>query len=265
MIRFSARHIVGLGAAIIVIALALPGCSPARDDAALLGGRVWQATEVRTTRGLTPTLNTAAPTSEFADGKVSGTTGVNRYNGQYKTESGDKISIQLGPMTLMAGPPEAMALEQAFVEAMKTATRYSVTETELSLQDDSGQVLVSYKLLKETPLVGTEWNCTMYNNGRQGFQGLIASSTITAVFGEDKSLTGNAGVNTYNGQYSASNGKITIDPAIATTRMAGPPDLMTQEQEYLAALPRATVYKIEGATLMLRDATGAAIASYEAK
>jgi heat shock protein HslJ len=265
MIRISAPRFALLIAAIAILASSGTGCSPARDDSALLLGRVWQATEVRTAAGLVPAPKTAGPTSEFASGKVSGTTGVNRYNGQYTTKSGDKIEITVGPMTLMAGPPAAMALEQSFVEALKSAKSYSVTETTLTLLDASGNALVNYKVLKETPLVGTKWNCTMYNNGRGGFQGVIATSTITAVFGEDGSLSGNAGVNTYNGKYSADNGTIKIDAQIATTMMAGDPEIMAQEAAYLAALPQSSTYKIEGSTLTLRDAGGAAMAGYEAK
>jgi heat shock protein HslJ len=265
MIRIPAPRLAILCVAAAVVALSLAGCAPVKDNSALLTGRVWQATEVRTAKGMAPTPSADGPTSEFSADKVSGTTGVNRYNGTYTTKAGDKITITVGPMTLMAGPPAAMALEQAFIEALKSATSYAVTETTLTLKDASGSALVSYGVLKETPLVGTEWKCTMYNNGRGGFQGVIETSTITAVFGEDQSLTGNAGVNTYTGKYSADNGAIKIDSGIATTKMAGDPEVMAQEAAYLAALPQATVYEIQGSTLTLRDAGGAAMAGYTAK
>jgi heat shock protein HslJ len=265
MIRISAHRIALVATSIALFAVAMTGCSPARDNSALLTGKVWQATEVKTAKGLVPAPKSGGPTSEFVSAKVSGTTGVNRYNGQYTTKSGDKIEITIGPMTLIAGPPAAMALEQSFVEALKSAKTYSVTDTTLELKDGSGDVVVTYGVLKETPLVGTKWNCTMYNNGRGGFQGVIPTSTITAVFAEDGSLSGNAGVNSYNGKYAADNGTIKIDPQIATTMMAGDPEVMAQEAAYLAALPKSTQYKIEGSTLTLRDATGAAMAGYEAK
>jgi heat shock protein HslJ len=265
MIRIQTQRVLLIGAFLAVVALSF-GCSAsARDDSALLAGNQWQATQVRTAKGLVPAPDTGGPTTEFADGKVSGSTGVNRYNGEYATEPGDKIKITVGPMTLMAGPPAAMALEQSFITALKSATRYTVTETTLTLQDDAGDVLVSYKILKATPLVGTKWDCTMYNNGRGGFQSLVASSAITAVFGKDDSLTGNAGVNNYNGKYTADNGTIKIDPTISSTMMAGDPEIMAQEAAYLAALPKATTYDIDGSTLTLRDATGAAMAGYQAK
>jgi heat shock protein HslJ len=266
MTRIPANRLLLMGALLAVVVLSSFGCSSSgRDDSALLAGNQWQATQVRTEKGLVPAPSTGGPTTEFADGKVSGSTGVNRYNGEYATKQGNKIEITIGPMTLMAGPPAAMALEQSFVTALKSATRYTVTETTLTLQDDAGDVLVSYKILKATPLVGTTWDCTMYNNGRGGFQSLVASSAITAVFGKDDSLTGNAGINNYNGKYSADNGSIKIDSAISSTMMAGDPEIMAQEAAYLAALPKATTYDIDGSTLTLRDATGAAMAAYQAK
>lgn len=265
MTRVPASRFVLLAVAAALLAVALSGCTADKDNSAQLTGRAWQAVQVRTAQGMVPAPSAIAPTSEFESGKISGSAGVNRYNGTYTTESGDKIAITVGQMTLMAGTPAAMALEQAFIEALKSARKYTVTETTLTLQDDSGETLVSYEVLKETPLVDTKWNCTMYNNGRGAFQGVIETSTITAVFGEDESLTGNAGVNNYNGTYSADNGAIKIDLAIATTMMAGDPEVMAQEAAYLAALPKATVYKIEGSTLTLRNAEGAAMAAYEAE
>lgn len=156
MIRISAPRLAMLGAAIALIALALAACAPAGDDSALMTGRVWKATQVCTTEGLTSAPSAGGPTSEFVEGRVSGTTGVNRYSGEFETKSGGKVRITVGPMTLMAGSPEAMALEQAFIEAMKSATHFSVTETELTLQDDGGNVLVSYQVLKEPPPIGVE-------------------------------------------------------------------------------------------------------------
>jgi heat shock protein HslJ len=58
---------------------------------------------------------------------------------------------------------------------------------------------------------------------------------------------------------------MTIDAAIATTKMAGPEELMQQEAAYLAALPQTATYAIEGDELWLRDSTGAALAHYVAR
>jgi heat shock protein HslJ len=47
--------------------------------------------------------------------------------------------------------------------------------------------------------------------------------------------------------------------------MAGPDEFMAQEAAYLAALPQTATYQIDGDTLWLRDAEGAALAQYVAE
>jgi heat shock protein HslJ len=144
-----------------------------------------------------------------------------------------------------------------------------VTTDSLELRDGAGEVLVTYQLVEPTPLTGTEWQATAYNNGRGGLQSLAADSTITAVFGEDGTLSGNASINQYNTAYvisteqvGGSDGTMTIDAAIVTTKMAGPEELMTQEAAYLTALPETATYTVDGSELWLRDADGAALAHY---
>ena len=104
-----------------------------------------------------------------------------------------------------------------------------------------------------------------YNNGKGGLQSLAASSAITATFGSDGSLAGNASVNRYTTTYATSGDTMSVDAQIVTTKMAGPEKLMKQESAYLAALPRTATYTIEGDELWLRDSTGAALAHYVAR
>ena len=156
-------------------------------------------------------------------------------------------------MTMMAGPPEAMAQETAYFAALTKVTQFAVTADSLTLTDDEGTVLVRYAVVQPTTLEGTEWDALAYNNGKGALQSLAASSAITATFGSDGSLTGKAGVNRYTTTYATSDGAMTIDAAIATTKMAGPEELMKQEAAYLAALPQTATYTIEGDELSLRD------------
>jgi heat shock protein HslJ len=82
------------------------------------------------------------------------------------------------------------------------------------------------------------------------------------VFGDDGSLTGNASVNRYTTGCTTSGETMSIDAAIATTKKAGPKELMRQEAAYLAALPETATWSVEGDDLWLRDADGAAPAHY---
>ncbi len=258
-------------AALVVLALsgslALAGCTGTggggakADDSAKLEG-LWQADEVLVGTSMQPAVNV---TAEFKGGMVSGSGGVNRYNGSYKTSSGNTIEFGKIASTMMAGPQDLMDVEQAYFAALGKAASFDVSATKLELKADDGTVLVSYSPLKPTTLTGTKWVCTAYNNGKQAVVGVIETSTITAEFSADEKLSGDAGVNSYNTTYQADQGEIKISAAIITTKMAGPQDLMDQEAAYLAALPQATKYRIDGDQLELRDANDAMIALYTAE
>jgi len=257
-----------------LLALALlvsSGCSSGADSGSTgadngkaLEGKVWKATEVA---GVTTVLTEKGTevTAAFAAGELSGFGGVNRYTATYDTQSGDTITISQPAATLMAGPPEAMAQEQAYFAALTKATKYAVSSDSLTLMDDQGTTLVRYAVVQPTTLEGTEWDALAYNNGKGALQGLAASSAITATFGSDGSLSGNAGINQYSTTYTTSGDTMSIDAQIVSTQMAAPADLMKQEAAYLAALPQTATFTIEGDELWLRDSTGAALAHYVAK
>jgi heat shock protein HslJ len=91
----------------------------------------------------------------------------------------------------------------------------------------------------------------------------LPDTEVTAVFGEDGTLTGSAGCNTYRATYEADRGTITIgEPAATRKACAEPEGVMEQEQAYLAALPQATSYRVEGSSLSLLTAEGTYVAIY---
>jgi len=272
--RLSHRRVLPIAAAVALVVLtafAGAGCSSGdgssgsgSSDGATLEGTTWKATEIA---GVSAVLTEKGVevTAAFAAGELSGSGGVNRYTATYTTPSDGKIEISQPAATLMAGPPKAMAQEEAYFAALAKATQYTVTADELTLMDDQGATLVRYAAVEPVTLEGTEWDALAYNNGKGALQSLAADSAVTATFAADGSLAGNAGVNQYSTTYTTSGDAMTIDAAIATTKIAGPEELMRQEAAYLAALPQTATYTIEGDELWLRDASGAALAHYVAK
>lgn len=69
------------------------------------------------------------------DGKVSGSTGVNSMGSKLDPEALSSGRFSLGPImsTRRAGPPALMAVESAFVEALRKADSYSVKKSTLTL------------------------------------------------------------------------------------------------------------------------------------
>lgn len=75
-------------------------------------------------------------------GRIAGFSGVNRYFGTYELGDGT-VTLSITGMTRMAGPPEAMALEQAFVElANGGSCTYDVAEQTLNLYRDDRLVMM---------------------------------------------------------------------------------------------------------------------------
>jgi heat shock protein HslJ len=92
---------------------------------------------------------------------------------------------------------------------------------------------------------------------------LILGATITAEFRSPGMITGNAGCNQYFAQYTPTGSALTIG-TIGCTEMycSSPEGVMEQEHEYLALLPKAAAYAMNGGNLVIWDASGREILVY---
>jgi len=81
-----------------------------------------------------------------AEGRISGTAGVNRMIGQLGS-SPDKLFDKVGT-TRMAGPPELMKLEQGFLNALRSVNRYENSGNTLSLYADD-KLLLQFEISEE--------------------------------------------------------------------------------------------------------------------
>ncbi len=121
--------------------LALAGCGQAGGP---LDGTSW--------RLVGWTLSSLHPldftiTARFAEGRISGSAGVNSYGGPYKTGpgpltggSGAGDAFAAGPLavTAMAGPEPAMRAEKAYLTLLGQARSFQVTGGRLTLYDQGG-------------------------------------------------------------------------------------------------------------------------------
>jgi heat shock protein HslJ len=84
------------------------------------------------------------PTAEFSgDGRVTGSTGCNRFDGPYTLE-GDKLSV--GPLTAGKEPcpaKEAAAQEEGYLAALESAVRIEPAGPQLTLLNAKGQKAVT--------------------------------------------------------------------------------------------------------------------------
>lgn len=199
--------------------------------------------------------------ARFGDDTVGGSAPVNSYSGPYTT--GGDSAIDIGPVasTMMAGPAKAMALEAAYFKALEAVRSYSVEGGTLHLADGEGVTLLTYAAEAPPTLTGRTWKATGYNNGNEAVVSLVAGSDVTAVFGDTDTVSGSSGVNTYEGPYTVAGTSMSVGD-LTTTRVAGPAELMKQEQQYLAALRSAATWSVSGGALELRTADGDLAVTY---
>ena len=106
---------------------------------------------------------------------------------------------------------------------------------------------------------GNAWNLTELE-GDAVVEGTTIDLTITA-----ESISGNAGCNSYNGsvELDIANSTMTVGPDVVSTMMACEEPIMAQEQKYLDVLTRVTSYEVASDELILKDAEGIAIATFD--
>ena len=174
------------------------------------------------------------------------------------TLDGDALTIGEVATTLVGCESDRQAIEAAFVERLSRVARARASADELVLLDADGAELLRFR----APSLEGAWTATAFRQ-RDAVASPLPGSEVTATF-ENGELTGSAGCNGYSGTYTSGRGTIEI-PRPAATEMAceRPPGVMEQEQAYLAALPAAARYAVEGSTLTLLAADGTIVATFE--
>ena len=106
---------------------------------------------------------------------------------------------------------------------------------------------------------GNAWNLIELE-GDAVVEGTTIDLTIT-----EESVSGNAGCNSYNGsvELDIDNSTMTVGPDVVSTMMACEEPIMAQEQKYLDVLTRVTSFEVASDELILKDAEGIAIATFD--
>jgi heat shock protein HslJ len=228
-----------------------PSVSPA------LEGTAWQLTDYVGPAGSTLAVPEAvAATATFTDGTMAGNAGCNQYTATY-TLDGDKITIGTPAMTAMACPEPQMALEKAYTTALAKVATYAIAGQTLELRTAEGTVGLRYKAAETPTLTKTRWVATSINTGTGATQSVVAGSTVTAIFGEDGTVAGSGGCNTYNGTYTVDGAALMFGPILSSKMACADEALTKQETNFFAALAKVTTHAFSGDNLELRDAEGA--------
>lgn len=198
-----------------------------------------------------------APSATFENGVVGGSTGCNHFSAPFTVDGGSMKIGKIGA-TLMACPPPADAVESAYLAALGEVAGWQMDGSALDLVDGDGGELLRYEAASP---VG-DWEATSIQTGN-ALSSPLPGTTITATFADDGTLSGSAGCNQYTGSYTLDGGSIEIGTLAATKKAcAAPEGVMEQEAAYLAALPTATHFRVDGGSLALLAADGTFVASY---
>lgn len=190
--------------------------------------------------------------------EIGGSSGCNTFFGSY-TVDGEWIFVGvLASTEIFCDEPEGvMEQERSYLSAINNAQTYQINGDELQMINSEGDILLTYNRVEATPLVGTDWVLTGYNNGMGGFVSLIGGTHVNALFGEDGILSGSGGCNSYNAAYQVSDNQIRIEAPISTSMFCGSPEgTMVQENAYLSALETSSTYEIQGNQLIILAENG---------
>ncbi|NBC15312.1 MAG: META domain-containing protein [Gammaproteobacteria bacterium] len=261
--RLLRNPVAALLLAALLLAVGLPGTAWA---AAGLEDRDWQLTQYRTDAGLTDAVEADRPAVlRFEDGRLGGSAGCNRLLGGY-TVDGEELRIRPNlASTMMACPPPLMDQEQAVTAALPQVASFDVSDDGLVLTDADDATLLAFTELESTPLTGTTWSLTHYNNGKGAVTSVLPGSDFVLMLADDGRLSGRA-CNNYRGGFIAADGDFALEGPLAATKMLcpDPEGVNAQEAAYFAALERAAAYRIRGDELVLLDADGATQARFQA-
>ena len=89
-------------------------------------------------------------------------------------------------------------------------------------------------------MAASSWQVVALNNGQQAVVNVLDGTTLTIAFGEDGTVTGSSGCNSFRGPYTSAAGVVKLGP-LASTMMAclDPEGVMDQEAQLVAALESA--------------------------
>jgi heat shock protein HslJ len=174
------------------------------------------------------------------NGLLGGNSGINRYSGGFKIDNvgGVHWNTPGFSSTMMAGPEDLMNLEQQFLGALQSTQRIKVLRQGLTFETEDGTTRLEFvetnrQVVLENFLGKKLVLAKMITEGKQ--TALPADPQLTLL--ADGKVSGESGVNSYFGGYNLlPQDGIAFPMAFATTRMAGPQELMDLEGSFLSAL-----------------------------
>ncbi|WP_027126385.1 META domain-containing protein [Gelidibacter mesophilus] len=198
------------------------------------------------------------------DNRVSGFSGCNSFMGTYKLEKDNLISFSQMASTRMACP-DTKINESQILSIFETADNFTISNGKLALNKVKRAPLAEFKkgVMDKEPIVEKYWKLKTL----QGKDVKMADNQEREIFFTLKSqgnrVTGFAGCNTINGEYTLEEGNRIRFKGMLTTLKACP-NVAINESEFLKVFELADNYTIVDDVLSLNVGRRAPLAVFEA-
>jgi len=218
---------------------------------------VWVLTAYGDINNLTPSEAGVVTTVAFsADGTLSGNAGCNNYSAGYQFD-GNQLSVSMPIMNLMACE-SGMDQEQAFLQLLEAAQSYRLGIDALEISTADGTQVMRFSA-RHLPLENVRWVLASID-GQPLPEDVSANVLFTpanspAAQGEEQTVNGSAGCNTFFGSYTLAGDTFSAGP-FGLTRMMCQEPAMQVEQAFLAGLESAQNYQITLNQLIINTDTG---------
>ncbi len=238
---------------ISILLLSISGFTMASDPE-LEGSRWHLSRYLDESSAMSPVLTEVAVYLQFAEGRVSGSTGCNSYFGGYNIGPDSRLTLseRIGS-TLKACAPPVTHQEQRYLALLPMVAAYRLESGSLALLDKEHDPILQYHAAKPAALENTRWQAAGINNDSGGVVSSATTHLSSALFANGR-IGGNAGCNSFSAAYELGDGTIAIGPAMATRKYCATSEgIMEQEGQYLRALEQAHSCGLRPDGLELRD------------
>ncbi|MFW3460971.1 META domain-containing protein [Streptomyces microflavus] len=192
-------------------------------------------------------------------GRAKAGFGCNHISADARVE-GDRITFGKPVSTQMACDETTEKAEKAALAAMGGEVTAKLSGEKLTLTTEGGDTIA---LSEEKPadLVGTRWAVNTLLSGETATSvpaDLPKERVPHLTFGEDGTVHGNSGCNSFHGKAAVKGSTIDFGPPAGTRKMC-PEAEMEVERAVLAALDGPATYTIKGSTLTVTSKDGKGI------
>ncbi len=196
--------------------------------------------------------------------RISGNSGCNTFMGTYKLEEGNRISFLQMAATRMACP-DTLEIESKVLSVFETADNYTIEDGKLSLNKAKRAPLAVFKISETTnnPIVEKYWKLKVLDGKDVVMEENQEREVYFILKNNTNQVTGFAGCNTINGEFTIEKNGVISFKNMATTLKACP-DLDFNESEFLKVFELANNYTISDDILSLNVGKRAPLAVFEA-